>query len=137
MTPLGTDTVVDHATGLMWHRNANLCSGAVIWDSAVAGIAAVNQAVTAGYSDWRLPNIIELESLCHLDRHSPAIVSHQLFDPIHNGYWSATTSVYEPSYAWVLYTQDGAIGVGHKPRPEFFVWAVRSTKNADYVPNPE
>ena len=119
-------TVTDTLSGLMWHRNANLVGGMVDWPTALARVAAMNRCREAGYTDWRLPNIIELESLCHLDRHSPCIVAGERFSDIQLGYWSGTTSVYDPSYAWVLYTEDGNIGVGHKPRPEFGVWAVRS-----------
>jgi hypothetical protein len=41
------------------------------------------------------------------------------------GYWSSTTSVYEPSYAWVLYSLDGAVGVGYKAKPDFYALQVR------------
>jgi hypothetical protein len=102
MAAQGEDIVLDRATGLMWHRNADLANGRVDWQSAMNAVAALNQNVMGGYSNWRLPNIIELESICHLDRHDPAIVGGTLFDPLGIGYWSATTSVYEPSYAWVL-----------------------------------
>jgi hypothetical protein len=53
--------------------------------------------------------------------------SNHPFAVIADGYWSSTTSVYEPSYAWVLYTVDGAVGVGYKAKPDFCAWAVRSS----------
>ena len=33
---------------------------------------------------------------------------------------------YDPSYAWVLYTDDGNVGVGFKEKAEFCVLPVRS-----------
>lgn len=126
MVPRGQHTVVDTACGLMWLRNADVPGREVDWESALNIVDAMDRDQTAGFDDWRLPNIIELESLCHLDLHNPAIVSRQVFQALRTGYWSGTTSVYNSSYAWVFYTEDGNIGVGHKPRNEFFVWAVRS-----------
>ena len=60
-----------------------------------------------------------------LSRHSPALAPDHPFEHIAEGYWSATTSVYEKRYAWVFYPRDGAIGVGYKPLPEFYAWVVR------------
>ena len=86
----------------------------------------LNASRAWGHSDWRLPNVRELESLLDLSRHSPAVKTPDLFLNIRDGYWSSTTSLYDPSYAWVLYTEDGNVGVGYKERPTFYVWAVRS-----------
>ena len=77
------------------------------------------------YTDWRLPNIRELESLIDTGKHSPAVAYGDSVTTVQDGYWSATSSVYEPRYAWVLYTGDGAVGVGYKPEAEFFTIAVR------------
>ncbi|MBI4791951.1 MAG: hypothetical protein HY789_04280 [Deltaproteobacteria bacterium] len=41
-----------------------------------------------------------------------------------NTIWSATTSFFKTDWAWVLYLEKGACGVGHKPGKTFFVWAV-------------
>ena len=38
---------------------------------------------------------------------------------------SGTNSLYETRYAWVLYTQDGAIGVRYKPKQAFYLLAIR------------
>ncbi len=58
------DCVQDHLTGLMWTRNANLrdYSG---WSEA---LAYANNLNLCGYSDWRLPNIIELKSLLNFSQ---------------------------------------------------------------------
>jgi hypothetical protein len=57
--------------------------------------------------------------------HSPALPQGHPFSNVADAYWSATTSIYDPPYAWTLYLTDGPIGVGHKPQPLFHVWAVR------------
>jgi hypothetical protein len=46
------------------------------------------------------------------------------FEEVQDFYWSSTTSVYHREYAWVLYMKDGAVGVGHKPLSEFYLWPV-------------
>lgn len=40
-------------------------------------------------------------------------------------YWSSTTSLYEPDWAWALYLDKGAVGVGQKTQAIFHVWIVR------------
>ncbi len=120
------NTVSDHRTGLMWMRNADLANAPVRWPDALQLIQKLNKTKRFGYDDWRLPNIRELESICDLSVHSPAISKSDWFENIQAYYWSSTTSLYDPQYAWTLYTQDGAIGVGYKPNPEFLAWAVRS-----------
>ena len=85
----------------------------------------MNRKAAGRHSDWRLPNIRELESLTDMNWHSPALPPNHPFVGIADGYWSSTTSVYEASYAWVLYTLDGAVGVGYKAKADFYVWGVR------------
>lgn len=125
------DTVRDTETGLMWTTAAGLDGRRLTWQAALATVADFNRQKPGGYNDWRLPNIRELESLVDLDAHSPALPDGHLFANVQEGYWSSTTSVYEPRYAWVLYSMDGAVGVGFKPRAEFFVWPMRRTWAAD------
>jgi hypothetical protein len=86
----------------------------------------MNKEGMYGCSDWRVPNIRELESLVDLKAHSPALPQNASFLNVRSGYWSSTTSVYEPRYAWTLYSRDGIIGVGYKPKADFYLWPVRS-----------
>jgi len=46
---------------------------------------------------------------------------------LREGYWSSTTSFFETDWAWVLYLEKGACGVGHKPGKTFHVWPVCRT----------
>lgn len=120
-----TDTVVDTITHLMWTQHAD-SAGPVSWQAALDAVQKMNSQAACGYRDWHLPNIRELESLVDLGTHSPALSLPAGFEEIREGYWSSTTSTYNPTYAWVLYSVDGAIGVGYKPLSEFYAWAVRS-----------
>jgi len=118
-------TVYDRRTGLGWAKMDTLSFAPLNWPAALDLIRSMNAAKVHGHADWRLPNIRELESLIDTRRHTPALSAGHPFDRIPEGCWSSTTSVYEPRYAWVVYMQDGAVGVGYKRHPEFYVWAVR------------
>lgn len=89
-------------------------------------VDAFNRKQFGGHPDWRLPNIRELESLVDLNAHSPAIPNDHPFVNVQDAYWSSTTSVYEPRYAWTLYSRDGIVGVGFKPHGDFYAWPVRN-----------
>lgn len=118
-------TVHDKLTGLLWRRQADLLGRAVDWQSA---LEAVRQLQGDG-RQWRLPNINELESLVDCSRHDPALPKDHLFQQVRDGYWSSTTSAFEPDWAFALYTNKGAIGVGQKKDPHFYIWAVTDAGN--------
>jgi len=120
----GDGMVEDRWTGLWWTPTARTGAARITWEAALDAPAVLNRERLGGRSDWRLPNIRELESLVDLTRHSPALPAGHPFREVQDGYWSATTSAYEPRYAWVLYMQDGAVGVGFKPEASFSAWAV-------------
>ncbi len=113
--------VVDRLTGLCWHRRAGLAAAPVTWPQALAAVAALNRRAPG----WRLPNINELESLVDAERHTPALPAGAPFSGLREAYWSATTSLFEPDWAWALYLDKGAVGVGQKKDPHFHVWPVR------------
>ena len=104
----GDGTVTDTATSLMWRQcagnhdynaNTNACSGGssnnVMWHNALLNASNYDDGT---YSDWRLPNIKELESILAYDRTAPT-VNIDIFphiDNIYSGgsgtytYWSST-----------------------------------------------
>jgi Protein of unknown function (DUF1566)/Trypsin-like peptidase domain len=58
---IGTKAVVDHATGLMWRREAvKVRSGG---EKATDFIQQFDKQKTIGFSDWRVPTVEELASL--------------------------------------------------------------------------
>lgn len=117
-------TVADRLTGLSWRRLANLTPGPVTWPEALQAISRLN-ANAECLVPWRLPNINELESLVDCSTHSPALPNGHPFNEAGDVYWSSTTSLYEPDWAWALYLDKGAVGVGQKTYARFRVWAVR------------
>jgi len=119
-TDNGDGTITDNNTGLMWEKLTD--DGSIhdkdrqgTWDQAFVKIAVLNtMPCFAGYCDWRLPNVNELQSLADYGRNSPAIDpvfnngvdSFTLFSPSPNiaqlapFYWSSTTSDFLPDFAW-------------------------------------
>lgn len=117
--------VRDLLTGLHWLRDADAVGQPLSWHEALAAVERLNGAGALGPADWRMPNIRELESLVDLFADSPALAPGHPFRNVREVYWSSTTSVYEPRYAWALYTRDGMVGVGFKPDAIFHLWPVR------------
>lgn len=115
------ETVLDRLTGLRWRRVADV-AGALLWQEALECVAALNREM--GPWRWRLPNINELESLVDAEAACPALTAGHPFVNVRGVYWSSTTSLYEPDWAWALYLDKGAVGVGRKTEARFHAWAV-------------
>ena len=113
--------ITDHLTGLIWLDPGESAGRAVSWQQALDTVQQLK-----GHSEWRLPNINELESLVDASAHSPALPEEHPFTDLRDGYWSSTTSFFEPDWAYALYLKKGAVGVGFKPDSGFYVWPVRS-----------
>ena len=79
------NTVVDTITGLVWEKTASAAS--LSWGEALA--YCQNKTVD-GYTDWRLPDIMELETLVDYTKVSPAINDTVFVGPV-AFYWSSST----------------------------------------------
>ena len=117
------DEVIDRLTGLIWHTRALHGKSRASWQDALDAAAAF-----AGMSalPWRMPTINELEILVDASTHSPALMEEHPFVEVQSAYWSSTTSGFEPDWAYVLYLEKGAVGVGYKKSSDFALWLVRS-----------
>lgn len=114
----------DHLTGLVWPLRAAITGHPLTWKEALQIVDQLRDSRFAARSDWRLPNINELESLVDCSTHTPALPRDHPFDHVGEGYWSSTTSFFETDWAWVLYLHKGALGVGFKPKRDFLLWPV-------------
>jgi hypothetical protein len=108
-------TVVDHLTGLIWLKRAD-CFTPTTWANALtdvnqlaSGACGLTDGSAAG--QWRLPNLVELESVVDVSVSNPALSIGSPFTNVSNGiYWSST-----PYYggqagstnAWALRLSDG------------------------------
>ena len=55
-----SECMLDNLTGLMWPKNLNLPGGKLTWNDA---LDYTNSLTLCGHSDWRLPNVLEFESI--------------------------------------------------------------------------
>ncbi|MCP4023425.1 MAG: DUF1566 domain-containing protein [Desulfobacteraceae bacterium] len=74
-------TVTDYATGLMWSRDDS--SKSMNWKEALAWVQQENDENYLGYSDWRLPNAKEMQSIVDYSR-SPDTTDSAAIDPVFN-----------------------------------------------------
>jgi len=125
---ISENQVLDHLTGLIWIQHTGLNFGQVSWQQALDTVKNLNKSLPG---NWRLPTINELESLVAANAHSPALPENHPFTNLQEGYWSSTTSYFETDWAWVLYMEKGACGVGYKPDATFFVWPVTDFKSVE------
>ena len=90
------------------------------------GTAATPNAVTgcfAGHCDWRLPNIVELQTILDCGFGPPCI--DPIFGPTASSvYWSASTSV-NPIFVWLAFFNDGGANIFFKTNA-LYVRAVRA-----------
>lgn len=132
----GDGTLTDKLTGLMWLKDAN-CFGSQSWFTSLEIIADLNIHsssyncidYTATYSDWRLPNINEIESLINPEAPNPSVwlINQGFANVQYNWYWSSTTRAYTPAKdsAWVISMMVGWVNTNSKNSADFYVWPVR------------
>jgi hypothetical protein len=120
-------TVTDNLTGLMWAQNANLV-GELIWYHAILNVNDLSlgsNGCGTSYTDWRLPNVRELQSLIDFGIHNPALPSgHPFLNVQSDYYWTSTTSDIDGLKAW--YVNMGNGNTYYVPKDDgFYVWPVR------------
>jgi alpha-tubulin suppressor-like RCC1 family protein len=121
---IGTGTLLDTSTGLMWKR----CSEGQAWDAvkeACVGVAtpytwqaALQRAKDVnggsigenlGHSHWRLPNRNELASLLEQQCSSPAINAALFPSTVAAPYWSSSPDAGVAQQAWSVNFNDGRV----------------------------
>lgn len=115
----GNGTISDTATGLMWQKGE---AGAMTWEAA---LTYCENLQLAGYSDWRLPNRNELQSIVDYARYSPAIDRTMFPGAMSSYYWSSTTLAYNTADAWLVGFGNGHVGGRNKSGSDY-VRAVRA-----------
>ena len=119
----GDGTVTDRCTGLMWQKVTAL--GRYNWKEA---LQYCDQLQLAGHTDWRLPNVLELQSIVNYGRFDLAI--DPVFGAVSSGdvsswYWSSSTRVGGPGQeAWGVHFNGGGVTSGYKTHGDY-VRAVR------------
>jgi hypothetical protein len=139
-----TVVVTDTLTGLVWLQDSNCIAneypgfdnddtsgdGKVTWQHAldfVAGITVTGSYsnCAAGFSDWRLPNVREMQSLIDYGEYNPDLPDGHPFTggPFSN-YWSSTTDANSAGNAWLVSLYYGYVERYNK-MVAWCVWPVR------------
>ena len=110
----GDGTVTDGAAGLMWAADDS--GEGVDWSTALDLAAQANAESYLGYSDWRVPDVRELQSIVDYSGVYPAIDT-SLFNITDEDayFWTSTSAYFGPQspdyyYAWYVafgYAVDG------------------------------
>lgn len=123
--------ITDNLTGLMWSRNAWNLTYQTSWSVSV--LNPPTAVFQCGFSDWRLPNINELQSLVNFEEPNNVewLISQGFFflsvSPLQ--YWSSTSAEDAPeSNAWYINMLDGSIAKDSKLATNY-IWPVRGTSN--------
>jgi hypothetical protein len=123
----GDGTVTDNLTGLMWAKNANIANGYKGWSVAISYANSLSLGSECGtpHTDWRLPNVKELQSLMDYGNFSPALPSGHPFSNVQSGvYWSSTTYVAYGTNTWIVELPTGRVNNAIKTH-DGYIWPVR------------
>jgi formylglycine-generating enzyme required for sulfatase activity len=120
-TDNGNGTVTDNITTLMWQQEDD--DTTYTWEEALT--YCEDTLTLAGYSDWRLPNIKELESIFDEGQFSPAINETYFPNTNSSRYWMSTTYASGTSYAWNVYFDNGYVNYNHLKSEYSYVRCVR------------
>lgn len=163
------DCITDKLTGLMWPKNGsigfsngsspytplatpelsntNAYRNKVTWSGTVSSkevftaITNLNTEKLCGYSDWRLPNKVELKSLINYGAVNPADwlmygtgnVSSTACDGAcftnvqADFYWSSSSYAPNTNNAWCVDFNDGDVSANYRDSSHY-VWPVRSAR---------
>lgn len=130
-TDNGDGTITDHLTQLIWQKVPG--TNTQTWENA---IVYAESLTLGGATDWRLPNIKELQSLNDESVSNPS--ANTTFFPtigIHN-YWSATSLPNQTTKAWYWNTQFGITSYDLKTNQNY-VLCVRGNPSLLAVQLPE
>ncbi len=111
-------TVTDNGTTLMWEQQDD--DKTRTWADANSYCEALT---LAGYTDWRLPTVLELAILVDRSKSNPAVVDKTIFPGANtnNPYWSSSinTNLSYPAHAFHVKFNDGYVDYGDKTVGEY------------------
>lgn len=118
----GDGTISDHSTSLMWAQQDSGIDvpAGLNWEETLVWVELKNADVYLGYSDWRLPNVKEMQSLLDYTR-SPDTTGSAAIDPLFDVtsiineagqgdfpmYWSGTTHANMQNGTYAAYVAFG------------------------------
>ena len=101
-TDNGNGTITDNMTNLIWEKTP--FADTLNWEQS---LIYANTLTLTGKTDWRLPNIKELQSINDETLINPSLNTNYFNITSAKKYWSSTTLPNQTSNAWYMYTQFG------------------------------
>ncbi len=110
-------TVIDDRHRLMWKRclegkSGDKCEAGKLamidWGEALLWLGAHQNNDFAGYKNWRLPNIRELNTLTEMQCRSPAINADVFTNAPITHVWSSSPYTFPTDYSWYVNFNDGS-----------------------------
>lgn len=114
-TDNGNGTITDNYTGLMWQKNPQ--QSTMTWLQA---LAFANSTTLAGKTDWRVPNVKELQSLNDVNIFNPSIDTNYLKIVV-GDYWSSTTLYLTATKVWDMNLFYGIVTQHYKTLNEYVI----------------
>jgi len=106
-------TITDNYTGLLWQKIQN--SASMTWEEA---LAYAKNLTLAGKSDWRLPNVKELQSLNDVKLSKPSFDKKYFTNSLSGNFWSSTTMSNKSTVAWDINIDYGIVSYNDKTKSE-------------------
>ncbi len=122
----GNGTVSDSVTGLMWQQSDDGMTRT--WEEALDYCENLSPG---GHSDWRLPNVRELETLVAWDRYNPAIDTTYFPECRSSVYWSSSPYANYSYYAWSVFFYYGYVDFNNKAN-HYYVRCVRAGPSGSF-----
>jgi len=116
---IGGNVISHGSTKLMWQKDPG--STTRNWKQAVT---YCEEESTGGYTDWRLPNIKELQSIVDFELFQPSINATYFPNTEPSGYWSSTPCACSLAMAWYLDFSAGGV-FGYFTKDQRYVRCVR------------
>jgi len=117
----GNPVIIDHKTGLMWHPDGS--DEEVEQKKIPRWLKDLNSKRYAGYSDWRLPTLVEGASLLRGSKNSKGLYTDPLFSGDQKRIW--TGDPFEGNNLWVVRFYTGIV-LGSEGAGVHFIRPVRA-----------
>ena len=105
----GDNTITDNYTGLIWQKAQS--PNTLTWEEALSYATALT---LSGKTDWRVPNVKELQSLNDEKLYKPSFNKSFFPNVLSGNYWSSTSQVNATNRAWDLNVDFGIVSYSDK-----------------------
>lgn len=97
------DTVIDARNGLIWQDSADVVTQEMVQSEAKRYCKDLK---LAGFKNWRLPTVVELQKIVDFTRYEPSI-KRAFYHTGTDRYWSSTIYADDASRAWAVDFKSG------------------------------